>query len=275
MRLRGRPWAVNLSPTFPPYHVVGFCSRSLRYLAVDIGFEVLELRTHRCRNELAPERSLARRLERGGADLALAVGPWIGQEQASLPGSAVRQRPSSVIRAIGFSTRMAGSKVTGRRVALALAVATTVASLAVGLSELPARVLAVEDPLEPADAALVMTGDPGFERTKAAAKLVRDGTARLLILTGGEPWPGDSAESLRDMAEKHGVPANASGSRTVRPTPASPSSTWSPSSGPRGSGPSSSSRRRRIRDAPSWRLGALSPASGSSIVRCAENPGRR
>ena len=56
-----------------------------------------------------------------------------------------------------------------------------------------------------------MTGDPGFERTKAAAKLVRDGTARLLILTGGEPWAGDSAASLRAMAEKHGVPGSASG----------------------------------------------------------------
>jgi hypothetical protein len=32
MRLRGRPWAVNLSPTFPPFHVVGFCPSSLRRL---------------------------------------------------------------------------------------------------------------------------------------------------------------------------------------------------------------------------------------------------
>ncbi len=29
-RLRGRDWAVNLSPTFPPFHVVGFCPESLK-----------------------------------------------------------------------------------------------------------------------------------------------------------------------------------------------------------------------------------------------------
>jgi uncharacterized SAM-binding protein YcdF (DUF218 family) len=81
------------------------------------------------------------------------------------------------------------------------------AALGLGLSNAPASFLAVEDPLEPADAVLVLTGDPGFERTKAAAKLVCDGTVRLLVLTGGEPWRGDSAESLRDMAEKHGVPS--------------------------------------------------------------------
>lgn len=73
------------------------------------------------------------------------------------------------------------------------------------LSSLPPRWLAVEDPPERADAALVMTGDPGYERTKAAADLVLNGTVRLLVLTGGEPWPGDSAESLRDVALRRGV----------------------------------------------------------------------
>ncbi len=84
---------------------------------------------------------------------------------------------------------------------LALAV-----GLGVAVSEAPAHWLAVENPLEPADAVLVMTGDVGFERTKAAARLVRDGEARLLVLTGGEPWPGDSAASLRETALHEGVP---------------------------------------------------------------------
>jgi uncharacterized SAM-binding protein YcdF (DUF218 family) len=74
------------------------------------------------------------------------------------------------------------------------------------LSNAPAAFLVVEDPLESADAALVMTGDVGFERTKAAARLVREGEARLLVLTGGEPWPGDSAASLRETALREGVP---------------------------------------------------------------------
>jgi uncharacterized SAM-binding protein YcdF (DUF218 family) len=74
------------------------------------------------------------------------------------------------------------------------------------LSPVPPAFLEVEDPTEPADAALVMSGDLGFERTKAAADLVRNGTPRLLILTGGDPWPGDSAASLREVALKRGVP---------------------------------------------------------------------
>jgi len=78
---------------------------------------------------------------------------------------------------------------------------------ALALSDAPVALLDVEDPLESADAALVMTGDPGFERTKAAARLVREGKARLLVLTGGEPWPGDSAASLRDRALREGVPS--------------------------------------------------------------------
>lgn len=84
---------------------------------------------------------------------------------------------------------------------------TVLSATALLLSDIPPRLLDVEDPLEPADAALVMTGDPGFERTVAAARLVREGRARLLVLTGGEPWPGDSAASLRDRALREGVPS--------------------------------------------------------------------
>lgn len=67
--------------------------------------------------------------------------------------------------------------------------------------------LVATDPLRPTDAVLVLAGDPDFERTKTAARLVLAGEARLLILTGGEPGPGDSATSLRDVALGLGVPA--------------------------------------------------------------------
>jgi uncharacterized SAM-binding protein YcdF (DUF218 family) len=80
-----------------------------------------------------------------------------------------------------------------------------IAGLALAASPLPARALVVEDPPEKADAVLVMSGDVNFERTKAAAQLVVDGTARLLVLTGGVPWGGDSAESLRAAALRAGV----------------------------------------------------------------------
>ena len=78
MRLRRRSWAVNLSPTFPPYHVVGFCPGSLRFLAADIGFEVVELRTHRWRNELPGRDSLLRGIEHLGASAVLSIGAWVG-----------------------------------------------------------------------------------------------------------------------------------------------------------------------------------------------------
>lgn len=78
MRLRGRDWAVNLSPTFPPYHVVGFCPRSLRFLSRSVGFDVIEIQTLRWRNELPASKSWIGEIERAGADLAMTVGVWLG-----------------------------------------------------------------------------------------------------------------------------------------------------------------------------------------------------
>jgi uncharacterized SAM-binding protein YcdF (DUF218 family) len=73
-------------------------------------------------------------------------------------------------------------------------------------SDWPARWLVVEDPTGPADAVIVLAGDPDYERTTTAVSLVRSGQVRLLILTGGEPGPGDSAASLRETAIALGVP---------------------------------------------------------------------
>jgi uncharacterized SAM-binding protein YcdF (DUF218 family) len=73
----------------------------------------------------------------------------------------------------------------------------------------PAHFLIARDAPRVTDAALVLAGDPDYERTRSAARLVRSGEARLLILTGGEPGPGDSAESLRQVALGLGVPPDA------------------------------------------------------------------
>ena len=97
-----------------------------------------------------------------------------------------------------------GQRRVVRHLATASGTAAVVAVLLL-LSNVPTAFLDVEDPLERADAVLVMTGDPGYERTKAACRLVREGIAPLLVLTGGEPWPGDSAASLRQMALQEGV----------------------------------------------------------------------
>ena len=47
MRLRAKDWAINLSPTFSPFHVVGFCPISLRYLLGRTGFHPIKLELHR------------------------------------------------------------------------------------------------------------------------------------------------------------------------------------------------------------------------------------
>jgi uncharacterized SAM-binding protein YcdF (DUF218 family) len=87
-----------------------------------------------------------------------------------------------------------------------------VAGLAVGLglaavfAEAPARWLVAESPPGAADVAVVMAGDPDYERTKTAARLWLEGEVSLLVMTGGEPGPGDSATSLREVAIRMGVP---------------------------------------------------------------------
>jgi uncharacterized SAM-binding protein YcdF (DUF218 family) len=90
-----------------------------------------------------------------------------------------------------------------RRTVLAALVALALAAL---FADEPARWLVLTDPPRTADAALVLAGDPDYERTKAAARMLLEGHVRLLIVTGGEPGPGDSAESLRDTAIRAGVP---------------------------------------------------------------------
>ena len=71
----------------------------------------------------------------------------------------------------------------------------------------PASWLILEDFPDRVDAAVVLAGDPNYERTLTAARLVLDGEAQLLILTGGEPGPGDSAQSLMAVALRAGVPS--------------------------------------------------------------------
>jgi uncharacterized SAM-binding protein YcdF (DUF218 family) len=82
----------------------------------------------------------------------------------------------------------------------------TALALAAVFADEPARWLVVRDPLRKVDAAVVMAGDPNYERTRTAARLVLAGEAHLLVVTGGEPGPGDSAGSLRDAAIALGVP---------------------------------------------------------------------
>jgi uncharacterized SAM-binding protein YcdF (DUF218 family) len=73
-------------------------------------------------------------------------------------------------------------------------------------AEEPARWLVAESAPGSADVAVVMAGDPDYERTKTAARLWLEGQVSLLVMTGGESGPGDSATSLREAAVRMGVP---------------------------------------------------------------------
>lgn len=98
---------------------------------------------------------------------------------------------------------MPPSRSIRRTAGTAMAVALALAAV---FADEPARWLIAADPPRSADAAVVLAGDPDYERTKTGALLLLRGQVRLLILTGGEPGPGDSATSLRDVAIRAGVP---------------------------------------------------------------------
>ena len=78
MRARGTDWAVNLSPTFPPYHVVGFCPMSLRQLLEREGFRLVQFQLHRWKNALPSANGGLAKVERIGFDAVLSLGKLVG-----------------------------------------------------------------------------------------------------------------------------------------------------------------------------------------------------
>jgi 2-polyprenyl-3-methyl-5-hydroxy-6-metoxy-1,4-benzoquinol methylase len=78
MKVRGRDWVVNLSPTFSPYHVVGWSRRSLTSALTMAGFQILAPPRH-TRNKVLPrERGTVRRLELLGVRLSGHIGEILG-----------------------------------------------------------------------------------------------------------------------------------------------------------------------------------------------------
>ena len=66
--------------------------------------------------------------------------------------------------------------------------------------------LVLRDPPTRTDAALVLGGDPYFERTGHAVRLLKKGLVTRLIFCGGEPGSGDHALSLMQHARELGAP---------------------------------------------------------------------
>ena len=77
MRLRGTDWTVNLSPTFSPFHVVGFSPKSLAAVLNSTGFRVLHLDVERWNNSLPEGRGLIDKVERLGLNAIQKVGSVI------------------------------------------------------------------------------------------------------------------------------------------------------------------------------------------------------
>jgi 2-polyprenyl-3-methyl-5-hydroxy-6-metoxy-1,4-benzoquinol methylase len=82
MRLRGRDWSVNLSPTFSPFHVVGFTPGSLRRVLENTSFEVAQLEQTRWRTALLQPRSATQFVEQKG----LTVASWLGSKLGRADG---------------------------------------------------------------------------------------------------------------------------------------------------------------------------------------------
>jgi len=78
MRARGRDWAINLSPTFSPFHVVGFSPNSLRKALNEAGFEIHTLKVHRYNNNLQSGKTIIRKLERIGLSAVQNLGQLFG-----------------------------------------------------------------------------------------------------------------------------------------------------------------------------------------------------
>ena len=78
MRVRGRDWAVSLAPTFPPFHVVGFCPDSLRRALSLAGIDVVELNVVKWRDMLPPRSGFWGRIEGLGSGGVHALAGLIG-----------------------------------------------------------------------------------------------------------------------------------------------------------------------------------------------------
>lgn len=69
----GKDWTMSLSPTFSPFHVVGFSPKTLRYALEKVGFEVISVETQSGYNVL-PVGGLRQKLEHAGLTLSLLLG---------------------------------------------------------------------------------------------------------------------------------------------------------------------------------------------------------
>ncbi|MDP2270215.1 MAG: methyltransferase domain-containing protein [Archangium sp.] len=81
-KTQGKPWAMNLSPTFPPFHVIGFSPQSLRFGLEQAGLEVVALETVLGYNDMEKATTLRGRVESAALSAILRTAQVIGQGDA-------------------------------------------------------------------------------------------------------------------------------------------------------------------------------------------------
>jgi SAM-dependent methyltransferase len=70
----GKSWTMSLSPTFSPFHVVGFSPKSLAFALEKNGFEIVSMETASGTNVLPPAKDMRQRMERLALTASLLVG---------------------------------------------------------------------------------------------------------------------------------------------------------------------------------------------------------
>ena len=79
LRLTGKDWAINLSPTFPPFHVVGFCPASLKWALGKTGFFPVQFELYKMESCFTPrDGGMKTRIEAAGLRMSLVLGQHLG-----------------------------------------------------------------------------------------------------------------------------------------------------------------------------------------------------
>jgi 2-polyprenyl-3-methyl-5-hydroxy-6-metoxy-1,4-benzoquinol methylase len=77
-RACGRDWSINLSPTFSPFHVVGFSPQSLRRTLNSVGFRIHTLAVPKWSNDLPPGKNMREKIERSALSIVQSIGERVG-----------------------------------------------------------------------------------------------------------------------------------------------------------------------------------------------------
>ncbi len=77
-RIRGRDWTINLSPTFSPYHVVGFSPATLQKALNMSGFKIIQIDIPKWNNAMPSGAGIIEKFEKKSLSIIQNIGASIG-----------------------------------------------------------------------------------------------------------------------------------------------------------------------------------------------------